>query len=151
MPAILVKCLFADSSDAEVIARAIACGLIGTEGSSDGEWKVGQNLNDVGWWFCYDTTNKYYYTSQNGWQEIGGEWYIFDSRGYALKDAWYYDNDKYWYYLDSECKMIRGSKEKHLWLWIDSSCYCFNEHGRMYCNCITPDGYIVKQNGALER
>jgi len=41
MPAILVKCLFADSSDAEVIARAIACGLIGTEGSSDGEWKVG--------------------------------------------------------------------------------------------------------------
>ncbi len=42
MPAILVECLFADSDDAdvydpEVIGRAIVCGLVGVDGSSDGE------------------------------------------------------------------------------------------------------------------
>jgi len=45
MPAILVECLFADSDDAdvydpEVIARAIVCGLVGADGSSDGECKL---------------------------------------------------------------------------------------------------------------
>jgi|GEM_PF-6353666 len=30
-------------------------------------------------------------------------------------------------------KRLRGSKDKTLWVWIDSSCYAFNEHGVMYC------------------
>ena len=60
MPAILVECLFADSDDAdiynaEVIARAIVNGLVGADGSSDGEWKLGWNRNDIGWWYCTDT------------------------------------------------------------------------------------------------
>jgi N-acetylmuramoyl-L-alanine amidase len=54
MPAILVKCLFADSSDAdvynpEVIERAIVNGVVGADNSSNGEWKLGWNRNDVGW------------------------------------------------------------------------------------------------------
>ena len=53
--------------------------------------------------------NKYYYTSENGWKEIDGEWYIFDSRGYALQDAWYYDeSDKSWYYLDLIARWLEG-------------------------------------------
>lgn len=154
MPAILVECLFADSDDAEVydpevIARAIVYGLVGVDGSSDGEWKNGWNHNEVGWWYSTDPINKYYYTADNGWKEINGEWYIFDSRGYALKNAWYYnENDNSWYYLNDECKMVRGSKDKVLWLWIDSGCYAFNECGRMYCNCVTPDGFIVDINGS---
>jgi len=153
MPAILVECLFADSSDAsvydlEVIARAIVSGLVGVNGSGDGEWRLGWNRNDVGWWYVTDTINKYYYTSQNGWQEIDREWYIFDSRGYALQDAWYYDdNNKSWYYLDSDCKMVRESKNKPLWLLIDSGCYAFDEHGSMYCNCVTVDGFRVDETG----
>ncbi|RII35539.1 N-acetylmuramoyl-L-alanine amidase [Clostridium chromiireducens] len=153
MPAILVECLFADSNDAdiynpEVIARAIASGLIGVDNSSDKEWKLGWNINDVGWWYCTDTINKYYYTSDNGLKEIDGEWYIFDSEGYALQDNWYYDEiTKCWHYLDSNCKMVKGSKEKPLWLWIDSGCYAFNEHGQMYYDCITPDGYRVDRDG----
>ncbi|WP_176127744.1 N-acetylmuramoyl-L-alanine amidase [Clostridium saccharobutylicum] len=121
MPAILVECLFADSNDAdvynaEVIARAIVCGLVGVDGSSDGEWKSGWNRNEVGWWYSTDPINKYYYTSDNGWKEIDGEWYIFDDNGYALQSAWYYDEkDKAWYYLDSDCKMVRGNKDKPLW------------------------------------
>ena len=118
MPAILVECLFADSSDAsvfnsEVIARAIVNGLVGVESSAGSNWEKGWNKNEVGWWYCTDATNKYYYISDNGWKEIDGEWYIFDSRGYALQDSWYYDEeDKSWYYLNSDCKMIRGNKDK---------------------------------------
>lgn len=154
MPAILVECLFADSSDsgvynAEVIAMAIVNGLVGADNSSDGEWKLGWNRNDVGWWFCTNLENKYYYTADNGWQEIDGEWYIFDSRGYALQDAWYYDeSDKAWYYLGSDCKMLRGTKDKLFWKWIDGKCYAFDEHGRMYSDCVTPDGWKVDEDGA---
>jgi len=154
MPAILVECLFADSSDAdkynqEVIARAIVNGLVGIDNSNDNEWKLGWNRNEVGWWWCTDDKNKYYYTSDNGWKELDGEWYIFDSRGYALESAWHYDEvDKVWYYLDEKCKMIRGSKGKPLWRWIDSWCYAFDEHGRMYCDCVTPDNYRVDGSGA---
>ena len=157
MPAILVECLFADSSDAavynsEVIARAIVNGLVGIENSSDNVWKLGWNRNNIGWWYCTNLVNKYYYTAENGWKDISGEWYIFDARGYALEDTWYYDeSDGFWYYLDSECKMVRGSKDKPLWAWIDSACYAFNEHGQMYYDCVTPDGYSVDKSGAWVR
>lgn len=154
MPAILVECLFADSADSdkynsEVIARAIVNGLANAESSSENVWKLGWNTNEIGWWYCTDTTNKYYYTSQNGWKTLGGEWYVFDNRGYALENAWYYDcSGEFWYYLDKSCKMVRGSTEKPLWVWIDSGCYCFNEYGRMYSDCITPDGWSVDESGA---
>ncbi|GEQ22625.1 MULTISPECIES: N-acetylmuramoyl-L-alanine amidase [Clostridium] len=153
MPAVLVECLFADSSDADmynqkVIARAIVNGLVGVDDIINGEWKLGWNRNKIGWWYSTDSINKHYYTKDNGWQEIDGEWYIFDSRGYALQEDWYYDEDNNaWFYLDDNCKMVRGSKDKPLWLWIDSGCYAFNEHGQMYCDCITPDGYKVDKSG----
>ena len=154
MPAILVECLFADSDDAdkynpEAIARAIVSGLVGVEGSSNVEWKRGWNKNEVGWWFCTNLENRYYYTSQNGWQEIDGEWYIFDSNGYALQDAWYfYESDNTWYYLDANCKMVKGNKEKPLWLWIDGGCYAFGGDGKMYRDCVTTDGFRVDESGA---
>jgi len=154
MPAILVECLFADSADAdiynpEVIARAIVDGLVGAEKSSEEEWKFGWNRNDVGWWYCTDIANRYYYTSQNGWKEIDGEWYIFESSGYALEDAWYCDSsDGFWYYLDGGCKMVRGNKDRPLWVWVDSEYYAFDKGGWMYCNCVTPDGWRVDESGA---
>ncbi|EKQ52686.1 MULTISPECIES: N-acetylmuramoyl-L-alanine amidase [unclassified Clostridium] len=154
MPAILVECLFADSDDAtiynaEVIARAIVNGLVGADCLCDEQLVIGWNQNNVGWWYCLSVENKSYYTSKDDWQEIEGEWYIFDSRGYALQNAWYNDeNYKAWYFLDENCKMIRGNKDKPLWKWIDSGCYAFNENGKMYCDCVTPDGYRVDGNGA---
>lgn len=153
MPAILVECLFADSDDAnkydpEVIAKAIVNGLVGKDGSSNNQWKLGWNKNEVGWWFCTNLQNKYYYTSNNGWKNIDGEWYIFDDRGYALQYEWYYDKgDKAWYYLDHDCKMVRGDKNKPLWKCIDSGCYAFDERGRMYSDCVTPEGYSVDESG----
>lgn len=153
MPAILVECLFADSDDAdkydpEVISRAIVNGLIEADDSVDRKWVYGWNQNDVGWWYCSCLENKSYYTSKDGWQKIDGEWYIFDRGGYALQDSWYYDYDyKAWYYLDENCKMVRASDGKALWKRIDGDCYAFNENGKMYCDCVTTDGFTVDDNG----
>lgn len=152
MPAILVECLFADSSDsnkynAEVIARAIADGLIGADSGSKA-WKLGWNRNNIGWWYCTNVIEGYYYTSQNGWKCIDVEWYIFDNQGYALENAWYYDeSDGHWYYFDENCKMVYGAKNKPLWKWIDGGGYAFDEEGRMYCDCVTPDGWKVDERG----
>ncbi|CAI3238746.1 hypothetical protein CNEO2_320013 [Clostridium neonatale] len=65
-----------------------------------------------------------------------------------MQNCWYHDeNNKAWYFLDDDCKMVRGSKDKILWLWIDSGCYAFREDGKMYCDCETPDGWKVYENG----
>ncbi|WP_394887531.1 N-acetylmuramoyl-L-alanine amidase [Clostridium butyricum] len=135
MPAILIECLFADSSDskkynAEVIARAISDVLDGVENKSS-RWKLGWNRNEIGMWYCTDAKKGYYYTSDNGWKYIDGEWYIFDKYGYALQNTWYfYKNDGRCYYLDDECKMVHGEKDKPLQICIDGKVYLFDEDGR---------------------
>lgn len=115
-------------------------------------WKLGWNRNNIGWWYCTNVAEGYYYTMQNGWKCIDGEWYIFDEQGYALENTWYYDeNEGHWYYLDENCRMVSGQKDKPLWKWIDGGCYAFDEDGRMYCNCTTPDGWTVDESGAWNR
>lgn len=66
MPAILVECLFADSDDAdkydlEIIARAIVSRLVGADSSSDEQWVIGWNQNDVGWFYCTSAEKKLLY------------------------------------------------------------------------------------------
>ncbi|WP_347460366.1 hypothetical protein [Clostridium beijerinckii] len=56
---------------------------------------------------------------------------MFDDRGYALQNCWYHDeNNNVWYYLDENCMMVRGNKEKPLWKCINGKFYAFDEHGR---------------------
>ena len=43
--------------------------------------------------------------------------------------------------------MVRASKDKVLWVWIDSGCYAFDEKGKMYEDSVTPDGYVVDKTG----
>lgn len=150
MPAILVECLFCDSSDADkynadVIATAIADGLVGAAGTTR---KLGWNKNNVGWWYCTNVEKGYYYTSNNGWKYIDGEWYIFDDNGYALESAWYKDGST-WYYLDENCQMVQARLPEIVkWKWIDGKCYCFGTDGALYVDCTTYDGYKVDVNGA---
>lgn len=108
--------------------------------ASTGNWREGWNQNSTGWWYCTDTENKYYY--KDVWKQIENEWYSFDDDGYARKSVWIQDGGK-WYYLKDSCKMAKLE-----WVWVDSECYCFNEHGELYTNCITPDGYKVDNTGA---
>lgn len=135
MPAILIECLFADSYDsnkynAELIAGAIVDGLDGAESKSS-RWKPGWNRNEIGMWYCTDAEKGYYYTSDNGWKYIDGDWYIFDQNGYALQNTWYfYNNDGRYYYLDDECRMVHGEKDKPLQICIYGKVYLFDEDGR---------------------
>ena len=114
MPAILVECLFADSSDADkynpdVIARAIVDGLLGESSCENNIWKLGWNKNDKGWWYCTDAINKCYYTSKDGWKLIDGDWFKFNDDGYALQNTWYHDkNDGKDYYFGDDCRIVKN-------------------------------------------
>lgn len=37
---------------------------------------------------------------------------------------------------------------KSEWICDDGECYCFNEHGVLYIDTTTPDGYKVDETGA---
>lgn len=102
--------------------------------------KLGWNQNSKGWWYCTSLEDGYYY--KDTWKFIDGEWYLFNSEGYAKESTWTKYKDK-WYYLRENCMMTKSQ-----WLWIDGECYCFDKNGAMYENCITPDGYLVDETGA---
>lgn len=102
-------------------------------------YKVGWNQNSTGWYYLTNTQGWYY---KDCWEKIDDEWYSFDADGYARKNTWLKDQGK-WYYLKDSCKMAKSE-----WLWIDGECYCFNEHGELYVDCTTPDGYKVDESGA---
>lgn len=108
-----------------------------------GEWKEGWNQNSTGWWYTPDPVNKTYY--RDVWRFLDGEWYSFDSDGYARSEKWLDDCGK-WYYLKPSCKMAKNE-----WLWIDGECYYFYSDGAMACNTTTPDGYKVDETGAWIR
>jgi len=107
---------------------------------------VVSNISEIGWhkdatgWYYLTNTQGWYY--KDSWQKIDGEWYSFDSEGYARQSVWLQDQAK-WYYLKDNCKMAKVE-----WLWVDGECYCFNEHGELYVDCFTSDGYRVDQTGA---
>ena len=103
-------------------------------------WKSGWNENVIGWWYCTNIASQYYY--KDGWEKIDGEWYNFDSNGYALESDWLKDDGK-WYYLKDSCIMAKSE-----WLWLDGECYCFSSNGALYLNCTTPDCYEVDSTGA---
>lgn len=121
----------------EKIANAIVKGLTGQTIEST-KYKIGWNENSTGWFYAYDGNNCYY----NDWKKINGEWYSFDSQGYARKSCWLQDKGV-WYYLKDNCIMAHDE-----WLWIDGECYCFSSKGALYVDCITPDGYPVDESGA---
>lgn len=101
--------------------------------------EIGWHENSTGWYYLTNTQGWYY---KDSWKKIDGEWYSFDSDGYARKSVWLQD-EGHWYYLKDNCKMAKSE-----WLWIDGECYCFNEHGELYMNRSTPDGYKVDETGA---
>lgn len=102
-------------------------------------YTIGWHQNSTGWYYNTTTSGWYY---RDTWQKIGDDWYSFDPDGYARESKWIVDGG-IWYYLKDDCKMAKSQ-----WLWIDSACYCFNEHGELYVNTVTPDGYTVDDSGA---
>jgi N-acetylmuramoyl-L-alanine amidase len=136
--------LLNDDSYENQLAQGLCNGIV----HSLNKYELGWNQNSEGWWYCTDADNGYYYTANNGWKYIDGQWYIFNDAGYALKSTWYTDpTNGQKYYLDSNCMKVKGEKDKPLWLCINGSYYGFNEEGQLYVSAATPDGYKVNENG----
>ena len=69
-----------------------------------------------------------------------------DEHGY-LADGWIYDSYyEGWFYTDVNAGMLSG------WQFLDHAWYYLNPisdgtKGKMYANCMTPDGYFVGADG----
>lgn len=105
-------------------------------------YKIGWDKNDTGWYYITNSQGWYY---KDSWQFINEDWYSFDRDGYIRASCWIQDGGK-WYYLKSS-----GAMAKSEWIWDDGECYCFNEHGELYMNTTTQDGYRVDETGAWIR
>ena len=101
---------------------------------------LGWNLNSTGWWYCYDYENYKWYA--NEWKYIGDQWYYFNENGYALQNQWFSYKNK-WYWFTDKCQMWNTE-----WLLVNGTWYYFYPDGSLAVNTVTPDGYIVDENGA---
>lgn len=107
------------------------------------------------------------------WYQRSGSWFVKDEASGKDLSGWYQDEKKDWYYLEPSADGIYhgalragwlplgrdwyflnpvhdgyfGRAFLNTWLWIDGYCYCFDENGKMYSSCETPDGYTVNQAG----
>lgn len=91
-----------------------------------------------------------YHFDENGYMTIGwfldkesGEWYYFDEDG-TSREGWI-EEDEEWYYLENGSyvtgwKLISSDDGEEYW-------FCFNDDGKMYSDCETPDGYYVNTDG----
>lgn len=127
-----------NSLGAEAIGNAIVKGLTGKSVTT--QIKQGWNVNSKGWWYCTNVAEEFYY--KDTWKMIDGEYYSFNSEGYAKSNQWEEYKDK-WYYLRADCSMAKSQ-----WLWINDECYCFDQNGVLYIDCVTPDGYKVDKDGS---
>jgi len=99
--------------------------------------------------FCYFDGELYYFDDEGkmvtGWfiDEHSGNLYYFENDG-ASKSGWILE-DGIWYYLE-DFKCVTGWKE--ILTEDGESCwFYFDQDGKMYANCETPDGYFVNEDG----
>ena len=85
-------------------------------------------------WFC-----------KTGWINDGTGRYHFDENG-KPQTGWYQEN-QIWYFLNTVHDGYYGRALSNQWAWIDGYSYSFDADGKMYANCITPDGYEVNADG----
>ena len=131
--------------------------------------------DSIGYWYV---KNGKYVT---GWEKISGEWYYFNRDGYMvtgwkkISDKWYYfagdghmvtgwkkisgewyyfQNDGYmvtgWQYIGGLWYVFTGSGEMLHDTWYQNT-YYLGSDGAMLTNTVTPDGWIVDENGVCVR
>ena len=100
-------------------------------------------INNAWWPFASDGYLK------TGWflDPQNNNWYMIDENS-GMTTEWYQDDRNNTYYLDPE----NGSMAVG-WKYIDEKWYYFSEipdssYGAMYRDTITPDGYLLDENGA---
>jgi len=113
-----------------------------TNGSSN---KLGWNQNATGWFYCTDIDNGYYYKGE--WKQIEGEWYSFDSDGYARCSKWILDNSNY-YYLDENCAMV-----SYKWVQYNNQWYYLKSDGKMAIGWVQDSSnkwHYCDENGVMQ-
>lgn len=120
---------------------------------SDGSLAIGwQYLNNV--WYFFDPANNNV-MSTSKWIQVDNEWYYFNQDGH-MEVGWCKVND-YWYYLNANNKnikegaMIKGwikTGPNGPWYYLNDGSVQGIPYGACLVNTITPDGYIVDENGA---
>lgn len=118
------------------------------------EWIQDQNiwyyagadgLLKVGW---LQLSGKWYYLLEScamatDWQFVNGRWYYLDTVNGDMKTDWQWINGK-WYYFDPA-----NGDMKTGWIHWNNHWYYLNvKNGDCLMNTVTPDGYIVDENGA---
>jgi len=152
MKAILVECMFVDAKDtsiynADVIAKAIAEGLLGNSISTKPVLAWNKSQDGAKWWYCTDIDNYCYYKSE--WKMIDNTWYLFDCNGFCYTGWINYiapDKTEIWYYLDPiSCAMVTG------WKKIDGKYYFFDVTGLMKTGWIKDNGkdYMLYSSGEM--
>lgn len=101
-----------------------------------GEWKK----DEAGWW--YQKKDGGYISAS--WARINGLWYHFDKQGY-MQTGWILDQG-IWYYLNDD-----GSMAAQKWILWKGQWYYVNWNGAMAVNTMTPDGYVVGNDGAWKK
>ncbi len=69
--------------------------------------------------------------------------------------GWIDNGDGRWWYslVSNQGDWCRADAGQVKWYWLDgngdgtSECYCFNDGGWLFMNCVTPDGYQVDAQG----
>lgn len=93
--------------------------------------------------------NRWWYRNADGsypkscWKQIGGKYYYFDAKGYAVT-GWFKSGNK-WYYMNTSCAMVTG------WKKISEKWYYFNKSGAMLTGWQDIDGerYCFSGSGAM--
>ena len=101
------------------------------------EKKSGWYQEADGWRFYLGNTGE---CVKNKWYEDAGKWYWFDGSGKMVTNIWY-EYQGHWYYLGADGAMVKGQ------VTVEGKWYVMDENGRMITEpvTLTPD-----QDGALQ-
>ena len=141
------------------VVAAISIAIIGvytpaTASANGGSWQ----RDSVGWW--YKNSNGSY--PKNDWQRIDGKWYYFDGRGYIIHSKWEYING-HWYYFNTSGHMAENTWKMigDKWYYFDTKGHMLHDQwvgdyyvgkdGDMLKNTVTPDDYVVSNDGRWDR
>ncbi len=87
------------------------------------KYTVGWNKDSKGWWYSPDGLTYY----QSDWKQLNGNWFRFDSEGYAYQNCWFkYPKDSKWYYFDDNCYMVSNK-----WILDNNKWYRLGPDGAM--------------------
>lgn len=87
------------------------------------KYSVGWNKDQKGWWYSPDGMTYY----KSDWKQLNGNWFRFDSEGYAYQNCWFkYEKDGKWYYFDDNCYMVSNK-----WVLYNDKWYRLGEDGAM--------------------